>query len=118
MPMRRRYCFELHLRPDLLDEYKARHAAVWPEMLSALKVSGWHNYSLFLRPDGLLIGYVESEDLSAAREAMGETEVNARWQAEMGKFFEDLEVAPDQGFVLLEEVFNLEDQLARTTQQG
>ena len=43
---------------------------------------------------------------------MGRTEVNARWQAEMGEFFVDLDGAPDEGFVHLEEVFNLEDQLA------
>ena len=115
MTTRRRYCFELHVRPDRLDEYKERHASVWPDMLQALKASGWHNYSLFLRPDGLLIGYVESDDLAAAQEAMGKTEVNARWQAEMGEFFADLDVAPDEGLVLLEEVFNLEDQLARTS---
>jgi L-rhamnose mutarotase len=29
----------------------------------------------------------------------------------MGDFFEALDVPPDQGFVLLEEVFHLEDQL-------
>lgn len=109
----RRYCFELHVKPERLAEYKTRHAAVWPEMLRALKESGWHNYSLFLRPDGLLIGYVESDDLAAAQAAMGSTEVNARWQDEMGEFFVDLQVAPDEGFVLLEEVFNLEEQLAR-----
>ena len=114
MSARRRYCFELHVKPERIDEYKERHAAVWPDMLRALKETGWHNYSLFMRPDGLLIGYVESEDITEAQAAMGRTEVNARWQAEMGEFFVDLDVAPDEGFVLLEEVFNLEDQLART----
>lgn len=113
MSARRRYCFELHVKPERIDEYKERHAAVWPDMLRALKETGWHNYSLFMRPDGLLIGYVESEDIAEAQAAMGRTEVNARWQAEMGEFFVDLDVAPDEGFVLLEEVFNLEDQLAR-----
>lgn len=113
MSARRRYCFELHVKPERIDEYKERHAAVWPDMLRALKETGWHNYSLFIRPDGLLIGYVESEDITEAQGAMGRTEVNARWQAEMGEFFVDLDVAPDEGFVLLEEVFNLEDQLAR-----
>ena len=82
------------------------------KMLRALKASGWHNYSLFMRPDGLLIGHLESDDIAAAQAAMGRTDVNARWQAEMGEFFVDLDVAPDEGFVLLEEVFNLEDQLA------
>ncbi|CAL8977410.1 L-rhamnose mutarotase [Tessaracoccus sp. O5.2] len=112
MSQRRRYCFELQVKPDRIEEYKERHAAVWPDMLRALKASGWHNYSLFMRPDGLLIGYVESDDLAAAQASMAATEVNARWQAEMGEFFVDLDVAPDEGFVLLQEVFNLEDQLA------
>ena len=111
-----RYCFHLQVKPDRLAEYRERHAAVWPEMLRALAEAGWHNYSLFLRPDGLLIGYVESPDLAAAQAAMDDTDVNHRWQAEMGQFFEALEVPPDQGFALLEEVFHLEDQLAALDQ--
>ena len=58
-----RYCFNLQVRPDRLDEYVERHRAVWPEMQAALRDTGWHNYSLFLRDDGLLIGYVEADDL-------------------------------------------------------
>ena len=46
-----------------------RHAAVWPDMLRALHETGWHNYSLFLRDDGLLIGYFETPDLDAAAQA-------------------------------------------------
>ncbi len=107
-----RHCFQLQVRPDRLDEYVARHAAVWPDMLNALKDAGWHNYSLFLRPDGLLIGYVESPDLAAAQAAMAATQVNARWQAEMKEYFVDLEGNPDEGFLELTEIFNLEDQLA------
>ena len=107
----KRHCFQLQVKPERIDEYKRRHAAVWPDMLKALKESGWHNYSLFLRPDGLLIGYVESPDLAAAQRAMAATEVNARWQGEMKEFFVDLDGAPDEGFLELEEVFNLEDQL-------
>jgi L-rhamnose mutarotase len=107
-----RYCFLLQVRPELLDEYRQRHAAVWPEMLRALQESGWHNYSLFARDDGLLVGYVESDDLEAAQAAMAATEVNARWQAEMGRFFIGLEGrGPDESFLLLDEVFHLEDQL-------
>ena len=33
------------------------------------------------------------------------------WQAEMAPFFVELDGRPDEGFVLLEEVFHLEDQL-------
>ena len=109
----RRVCFQLQVRPERLAEYTARHREVWPEMLQALKRSGWHNYSLFLREDGMLIGYFETESLEAAQAAMDSEEVNARWQAEMAEFFVDLEGArPDTGFLELTEVFHLEDQLA------
>ena len=81
-------------------------------MLRALSSTGWHNYSLFLREDGLLIGYFETPDLQAALAGMEATDVNTRWQAEMAEFFEDLDLPPDQGFRQLDEVFHLEDQLA------
>lgn len=109
-----RYCFTLHVRPDRLAEYRERHAAVWPDMLRALRDAGWRNYSIFARPDGLLIGYVEAGDLAAAQQAMAATEVNARWQAEMSRYFTGLDGRPpDEGFLLLEEIFNLDDQLTR-----
>ena len=107
-----RVCFTLQVRTDRMEEYARRHAAVWPEMLRALHDTGWHHYSLFLRDDGLLVGYLETDDLAAAREGMARTEVNARWQAEMADLFEDLDLPPDQGFRQLTEVFHLEDQLA------
>jgi L-rhamnose mutarotase len=111
-----RYCFLLQVRADRIDEYVERHRAVWPEMLRALQDSGWHNYSLFVRPDGLLIGYVESDDLVAARSAMEATEVNARWQAEMAEFFVGLDGRrPDEGLLLLPEIFHLETQLDAVT---
>jgi len=108
-----RVCFQLHVKPHRIEEYKARHAVVWPDMLRALADSGWRNYSLFLRDDGLLIGYLETPSLASAQAAMEATEVNARWQAEMAEFFVELgDARPDTGFVQLEEVFHLEDQLA------
>ena len=105
----KRVCFLLKVRQDRLEEYKERHQAVWPEMRDALRETGWHNYSLFLREDGLLIGYLESDDFAAAQRGMEETEVNARWQAEMAEFFELPDGArPDTGFTRLSEIFHLE----------
>ena len=104
-----RYCFLLQVRPDRLDEYKLRHREVWPEMLDALRETGWRNYSLFLREDGLLVGYVEVDDFDAARAAMDRTDVNARWQAEMAEFFElPSGERPDTGFERLAEIFHLD----------
>ena len=103
-----RVCFQLQVKPDRLAEYKERHAHVWPAMLVALHETGWHNYSLFVRDDGLLIGYLETPSLEAAQAGMARTEVNGRWQAEMAEYFEELDgLAPDEGFLVLEEVFHL-----------
>ncbi|WP_327118494.1 L-rhamnose mutarotase [Streptomyces sp. NBC_01341] len=101
-----RVCFLLKVRADRTAEYRERHAEVWPDMLEALSEAGWHNYSLFLREDGLLVGYLETEDFHAAREAMAATEVNARWQRDMAAFFEQPEAA-DEAMLPLTEVFHL-----------
>jgi L-rhamnose mutarotase len=104
-----RVCFLLKVKPDRIEEYKARHAAVWPEMLEALRETGWRNYSLFLRDDGLLVGYLETPDFERARREMAAREVNQRWQREMAPFFEQLEGRrPDEGLLRLEEVFHLD----------
>lgn len=103
-----RVCFLLQVRPERLEEYQERHAAVWPEMLDALLASGYRNYSIFLRPDGLLVGYFECDDFAQADAAMQATDVNARWQAEMAEFMTLPEGArPDTGLLRLEEVFHV-----------
>lgn len=103
-----RICFVLQIKPDRLQEYKARHRKVWPEMLTALRETGWKNYSLFLRTDGLLVGYLETEDFERARAAMALREVNSRWQHEMAAFFLQPEgLLPDRAMDPLEEVFHL-----------
>jgi L-rhamnose mutarotase len=102
-----RVCFVARVRPDRITEYRARHAAVWPEMLAALGGAGWGNYSIFLAEDGLLVGYLETDDYQAALEAMAGTAVNARWQAEMSEFFV-ADGPPDRSFLRLQEIFHLD----------
>lgn len=102
-----RVCFVLQVKPERLNEYKARHRNVWPEMQSALRETGWQNYSLFLRDDGLLVGYLETEDFERARAEMAEREVNERWQREMRDFFVLDGALPDRALQTLEEVFHL-----------
>ena len=108
-----RYCLLGHVDPAHLEEYRRRHAAVWPDLLRALAEAGWRNYSLFLRDDGLLIGYAEADDLEVAQAKVAQTEVNTRWQREMSTLFGLADGnAPDNSWQLIPEVFHLEDQLA------
>ena len=111
-----RVCFTLQVRPDRLDEYRRRHAAVWPEMLTALRDAGWHDYQLFLRADGLLVGIVETDDsaggLAAAQAAMNATSVSARWEAEMAPFFDLPDGRDGRDKQELDLVFDLDAQLA------
>jgi L-rhamnose mutarotase len=103
-----RICFVLQVRTERLAEYKERHRSVWPEMQDALCETGWGNYSLFLRDDGLLVGYLETEDFERARAAMAARDVNERWQREMADFFvQPNGTLPDRAMQPLEEVFHL-----------
>jgi L-rhamnose mutarotase len=44
--------FVLHVREGKTDEYRKRHAAIWPEMAEALKASGIVHYDIFLDEAG------------------------------------------------------------------
>ena len=103
-----RVCFLLRVKKDRLAEYKKLHEKVWPEMLAALSETGWHNYSLFLRDDGLLVGYLETPNFKKAVAGMQTKEVNKRWQTMMAPFFESVGAKKaDESMVPLEEVFHL-----------
>jgi L-rhamnose mutarotase len=104
-----RVCFLGQIKPERLDEYRARHRAVWPQMTAALRNAGWANYSLFLAGNGLLVGYLETADYSAAQARVARTAVNGRWQAEMRPYFAGIgDRRPDEGFRRVPEIFHLD----------
>ncbi len=101
-----RVAFAMKLLPGKEAEYRRRHAAVWPEMLDALRQAGCHNYSIYQRDDDLF-GYFEVEDFERFRAMMDASEVNARWQADMTNLIDPL-TDPATGFHRrLTEVFRL-----------
>jgi L-rhamnose mutarotase len=108
----KRVGFLLKVKQEMIEEYKRRHEAVWPEMLHAITSSGWRNYSLFLRDDGLLFGYFETpESFEAALQKLGAEEINTRWQEYMKDFFEAAGRGAgraDENMVELQEVFHLD----------
>jgi L-rhamnose mutarotase len=99
--------FVMRLLPGQEAEYRRRHAAVWPEMLDALRAAGAHNYTIYLRGDDLF-GYLEVEDLARFQRDMAASEVNARWQQDMAPLIDPL-TDPATGFHRrLDEVFHLD----------
>lgn len=102
-----RYCLRGQVRPDQVGEYRRVHAEVWPEMLDALREAGWRNYSLFVGDDGVLIGYVEADDLDAIQRRV-QGPVNDRWQRSVAALFAG-DGAPDQAWEVVPEVFHLDE---------
>lgn len=100
-----RAAFVLTIKPEAVDEYVAAHRDVWPEMRAALTASGIRNYSIHLH-GRQAFGYFEADDPVAALEAMGATEVNARWQDRMADLLEQR--VDDDGPALLPEIFRLD----------
>ena len=104
----KRIGFLLKVKQEKLDAYTKHHETVWPEMLDALRRTGWHNYSI-LRPRGrpalrLLRGGYSFEGSLAG---MAKEEINARWQEFMAPYFENLSGAhADESMVELMEVFH------------
>ncbi|KRB36692.1 L-rhamnose mutarotase [Microbacterium sp. Root180] len=113
-----RVCFELHVKPELLDEYVARHSPVRAEMLAEIAASGRRNYSLFLADGGRLIGYYETDDDAAAQAYLAASPIASRWEAEMAPYFVGLAGRPDQAATALTEIFNLHEQLTDAAASG
>jgi len=106
----KRIGFLLKVKQEKVEEYKKHHENVWPEMQEALRRSGWHNYTLFIREDGLAFGYFEAPvDFQTALEKIQEEEVNPRWNEFMDPYFEKLpDFAVDESMIELEEYFHLD----------
>lgn len=106
----KRIGFILRVKKEKISEYKKAHEKVWPEMKDALKRTGWHNYSLFIREDGLLFGYFETPiDFDMALKSMEKEPINEKWQTAMADLFEALGgKRADESMLELEEVFHLD----------
>jgi len=99
--------FTMRILPGQEAEYRRRHAAVWPEMLAALKAAGARDYSIYRRGSDLF-AYLVVDDFAAFRATMAASPVNARWQSEMAALIDPL-TDPATGFhQRLEEIFHLD----------
>jgi len=80
-------CFLLRVKRDRVEDYVKAHQ-IWPELLDVMREAGIRNYSLFLRGDGMVVGYLEAEDPEESLRRVGETDVSRRWEQSMAEYFE------------------------------
>ncbi|MCW5236963.1 L-rhamnose mutarotase [Verminephrobacter eiseniae] len=72
------------IRAEMLEEYKALHAAVWPAVLAQIRRSNIRNYTIYLRePENLLFSHFEyhGSDFEQDMERMANDPETQRWWA-------------------------------------
>jgi L-rhamnose mutarotase len=80
--------FLMYLKSGAENEYRKRHAALWPELESLLKAYGISNYSIFLDVDtDVLFGCLHCpKDFNSA--ALAQEEIMQKWWASMAALME------------------------------
>lgn len=95
-----------------IAEYKALHAAVWPQVLERLRQANVRNYTIFLRePENLLFGYWEyhGQDFAADMASVAADPETRRWWT----FCEPCQLPlpsrqPGEHWAMMENVFHMD----------
>ena len=78
-----KYAFRMQLNPGMEDEYRRRHDAIWPELVTLLQDAGISDYSIHLdRETGVLFGVLWRTD-NHGMDALPGHPVMQRWWAHM-----------------------------------
>ena len=103
-----RYAWRGRIKEGTLEEYKRRHAEIWPEMVAVLKEAGIRNYTIFASGNELF-GYYECEkgaDYAVA--VQNGSEVVQRWEEHMKDILIFENAGEGQAQPKLIEVFRLD----------
>lgn len=75
--------FKMKLKPGNVDEYRARHDAIWPKLTNLLRVSGVRDYSIYLDEETLTLFGVLWRSADHRMEDLPQHEVMQEWWAYM-----------------------------------
>ena len=103
----KRQAFKMYLKPGYKEEYKRRHANLFPELKALLTESGVRNYSIYLDEDtNILYAYQELEGEGGSQE-LSDTDICKKWWAYMADI---METNPDNSPVSipLPEMFHMD----------
>ncbi len=106
----RRYGSILRVKKEAVERYKSYHAAVWPDVLAALRAVNIHNYSIFLHGE-YLFGYYEYRGTSydADMAALAKNERVQEWWSIMEPMQSPIKGgAPGEWWVSMAEVFHMD----------
>lgn len=102
-----RVSFKMKLKSGMKAEYKKRHDEIWPELLSLLKASGVHDYSIFLDEETDILFAVQKVSGNSGSQDLGTNPAVRRWWTYMKDI---METNPDDSpvSVPLVEVFHMD----------
>ena len=107
-PTLKRYGQVIRVKPEVFEEYKAYHAAVWPDVLKMIHDCNIRNYSIYHK-DGYLFAYFEyvGDDFDADMAKMAADPRTQEWWAVMMPMQQPLETrAEGEWWANMEEVFH------------
>ncbi|MBP1653255.1 MAG: L-rhamnose 1-epimerase [Bacteroidetes bacterium] len=80
--------FKMYLKPGYKEEYRQRHAAIWPALKQLLKENGVSDYTIFLDETTNTLFAVQQQSGGQSSQELGTTEVVKRWWAYMADIME------------------------------
>ena len=105
--MEKREAFKMFLKPGFKEEYKRRHAALWPEMKALLKEGGVYDYSIYLDEETNILFAFQKTKGEQGSQDMGSNPVVQKWWDFMADI---MEVNPDNSpiSIPLPEMFHMD----------
>ncbi|RZL47436.1 MAG: L-rhamnose mutarotase [Pedobacter sp.] len=79
--------FKMKLFPGFADEYKKRHAEIWPELSALLKENGISDYTIFLDEETDVLFAVQQQNGQSSQD-LGSTAILQKWWAYMADIME------------------------------
>jgi L-rhamnose mutarotase len=95
--------FKMKLKPGQKEEYRRRHAAIWPELIKLLHENGVSDYSIFLDEETNTLFAVQRQEGKSSQD-LGNNPVVQKWWAYMADIM-DTNADNSPVSIPLEEVF-------------
>ena len=105
--MEKREAFKMFLKPGFKEEYKKRHAALWPEMRKLLQEGGVYDYSIYLGEETNILFAFQKTKGDTGSQDMGSNPIVQKWWDYMADI---MEVNPDNSpiSIPLPEMFHMD----------